>query len=458
MQPALHNIGKRNFAVELTVDTREEEGWVEWVKYREGQKFRVITSDTIFFDSDWVAKKDGWSWREADLACDFSGGHLASIETELDQMEFEALEGETLNFAWIGARQEARGKDWLWPDGTKVDFYTEVEAAIPSLDKYPLCIAVFIKRKKWVERSCSYKYPSYVCKIPSKVVTGTQNVSLKYVKRDFDNPSVDEFHVWYLYNTAKQSLLDSWINKRTTGFRLSWGTNTVAKMPLMQNLTPSYQNLTDLRLNMLIEQTAIAKRKGLLNEDIFESAFSEKKRLKAENCSKGYTYYSEEKFMAIQLGFGDNSSYSGNITSVDIENGLIAYALLLFCPNEASKVGHFMEQLVLNSTPRDLLLGVVNSLHSDHLSRNDRDLLNQFFKEVNQVLGLTFGRVLLALSTQAQLEVMLAKDLPYVTDYAIDIQQCLSQNNCTGIKTLIDTLGEYCMSFSCHKNVVRARG
>ena len=30
------------------------------------------------------------------------------------------------------------------------------------------------------------------------------------------------FSVWYKYKTASQKLLDSWKDKRTTGFRLSW--------------------------------------------------------------------------------------------------------------------------------------------------------------------------------------------------------------------------------------------
>ena len=59
------------------------------------------------------------------------------------------------------------------------------------------------------------------------------------------------------------------------------------------------------------------------------------------------------------------------------------------------------------------------------------------------MMDLKFGKILLALSTPSQLETMLAKDLPYVTMYAEEIKLCSSQNNCTGIAALINTLGEY---------------
>ena len=106
-------------------------------------------------------------------------------------------------------------------------------------------------------------------------------------------------------------------------------------------------------------------------------------------------------------------------------------------------MGQFLEQLVTKATPRSLLLAVVNSLQSDNLNRNDRTLLNMFYKELDQIMDLKFGRVLLALSTLAQLKTMLAKDLPYVATYEEEIEHCSFQDNCTGIAALINTIGEY---------------
>ena len=105
-------------------------------------------------------------------------------------------------------------------------------------------------------------------------------------------------------------------------------------------------------------------------------------------------------------------------------------------------MGQFMEQLVKNATPRSLLLIVVNSLQSENLNRNDQTMLNMLYKELDRRLDLKFGRILLALSTQAELKAMLDKELPFFTEYVEEIDHCAYQNNCSGIRALINTLGE----------------
>ena len=193
---------------------------------------------------------------------------------------------------------------------------------------------------------------------------------------------------------------------------------------------------------MLVEQAVIARMEGLSNINIFEKAFSEKERLETGKCLKGQTHYTSEDFGTIKLGL-NASNQSRNVTLVDIENGITAYAIFRFCPKESSKMGQFLEHLVTNATPRSLLLAVVNSIQSDNLNRNDRTLLNMFYKDLDQMIDLKFGRILLALSTPLQLETMLSQDLPYVTMYAEEIELCASQNNCTGIAPLINGIGEY---------------
>ena len=48
---------------------------------------------------------------------------------------------------------------------------------------------------------------------------GKSTVNLAYKK---DQLNFSSFHVWYKYKVASQQLLDSWEDKRMTGFRLSW--------------------------------------------------------------------------------------------------------------------------------------------------------------------------------------------------------------------------------------------
>ena len=53
-----------------------------------------------------VYTEEDKSWFDAQAQCQTGGGQLASIKTEPEQDEFEALDINT--FAWIGARQEGK--------------------------------------------------------------------------------------------------------------------------------------------------------------------------------------------------------------------------------------------------------------------------------------------------------------------------------------------------------------
>ena len=44
-------------------------------------------------------------------------------------------------------------------------------------------------------------------------------INMNYTK---DQLNFSSFHAWYKYKAASQQSLDSWKDKRTTGFRLSW--------------------------------------------------------------------------------------------------------------------------------------------------------------------------------------------------------------------------------------------
>ena len=77
------------------------------------------------------------------------------------------------------------------------------------------------------------------------------------------------------------------------------------------------------------------------------------------------------------------------------------------------------------------------------MNRNDQTLLGKFYKDLDQMMDLKLGRVLLAISSQSQLETMLAKDLPFVTEYAEEIHLCSSEKNCTGLTALVNTIGEF---------------
>ena len=204
-------------------------------------------------------------------------------------------------------------------------------------------------------------------------------------------------------------------DSKGVGFRLAWyiyrdnSTSSAINSSSIIVLDPvvtSAPKLLNIKLRQLVDQTHSARVIGHSEEEIFQKMFTEKE--KRETCS--------ETFSTLHLRL-NSTNKRGAISKHDIEIGLMANAILSFCPKKESKIGQFMEQLVKNATPRSLLLIVVNSLQSENLNRNDQTMLNMLYKELDRRLDLKFGRILLALSTQAELKAMLDKELPFFTEY-----------------------------------------
>ena len=443
-------IGNGSLVIELETNFDEEMAPTEWIEYFEGQKYFLggINSD----------------WNKANDMCQFDGVGLASIKTKGEWLEMKNLVPEaeksrivvdiggdavdgvgTSACAWLGGKEDD-DEVWRWTDGTEMKniVWDDVNGDPP----YCACM----KNGRVLQHQCSMSgYSQSVCQRKTRRLIKRENKSFQYTQQQVDNLTL--FQLWY--QRAERSP-DEIQHSRKGGFRFAWyieeifrNSATASKMNssmVLDPVTSSPSKLTDRRLNMLVEQAAIARMEGLSNGDIIRKAFSEKERIDTGKCLRGHSYYSSKDFGTVQLGL-DASSNVGNVALSDIENGITAYAIFLFCPKEASKMGQFMEQLVSNASPRSLLLAVVNSLQSDNLNRNDRALLNMFYKDLDRIMDLKFGRILLALSTHSQLETMLAKDLPYATQYAEEIHHCISEYNCTGITSLISTIGDYCKKY-----------
>ena len=72
--------------------------------------------------------------------------------------------------------------------------------------------------EKWFDFSCTQSYP-FICKVEYAALKGKKTVNLYFTGEQL---SFSSFHVWYKYKAASKQLLESWKEKRMTGFRLSW--------------------------------------------------------------------------------------------------------------------------------------------------------------------------------------------------------------------------------------------
>lgn len=95
----------------------DEAGTIE----KELGQFQVAAK--IFQGKHYAVVKSQMSWREARLACEGEGGHLAVVNSESEANYLVALlKAEGARAAFIGATDEQREGNWFWVDGRRVSY------------------------------------------------------------------------------------------------------------------------------------------------------------------------------------------------------------------------------------------------------------------------------------------------------------------------------------------------
>ena len=196
--------------VELEVDTRVEEGWVEEVRYIEGKKYQRY--------NDTNSPKT-WSLAEED--CKSKGSHLASVLTSDDFTQMVINYTDSLNHpltAWIGGNDLEEEGVWRNTDGTPWGFEKWWSTYYGNRGDQENCININDNRGMW-ENICSKKRSYWICN-PKYIALKDKMIQTKqYTAKDL---SFTNITVRYIYQAADQQLLDSWQDKRMTGFKLSW--------------------------------------------------------------------------------------------------------------------------------------------------------------------------------------------------------------------------------------------
>ena len=206
--------------IELEVDTREEDGWVEEVAYKLGSRYSLSSQFSM-----WSTGDSELSWLDADAHCKARGGQLASILSERESNEFDLLDISTQRngrkipiLAWIGARQEHKDSHLQWPDGSNVTTWAKTLKEPLPFEKPPFC--VLATRKVWEMRPCNQGKHFFICKKQPIIVKGKTTLKIAYRQTElYELGDMSSFHVWYTYKATSQSKLASWSDRRTTGLK-----------------------------------------------------------------------------------------------------------------------------------------------------------------------------------------------------------------------------------------------
>ena len=444
-------MGNNSMTVNLEVDTREVEGWNEYVTIR--PKFWLVEE-----------KK---SWNEAQAHCESEGGHLASFETEeeLEMVENKAQGSWDKSIAvWLGGREDKDGV-WKWTNGSKIE--PKWIGWMKTYGEAPFCFAMYNIRRQ--RRSCDHKR-QFICQSP-KYLRGKESLTLDYKAEEVFFSSLP---VSYHYKADNRDLVNSWQDMRMTGFNLSWyiseknGTSRPPKKsPPSQKWKPVQfiPGFRDANRNNLVRMVSLAKEVQSQNITwdqvkirLVKEKYEKGKDHKDENsyntfknidrCVNGqYALQTRTKYINnINLGVSIPPDWTfdpGETTDDDIKMGFQLYSSAVSCPGQAEELYNFLARLIEQENGATILRAIVNTLVANQMTEEDsKQGLLSFYEKLHQIFNLQFGKILLALSSSTQLKAMKNQSVPYFDSIESDIQDCEEKEDCTGAMDLINELGK----------------
>ena len=110
-------------------------------------------------------------------------------------------------------------------------------------------------------------------------------------------------------------------------------------------------------------------------------------------------------FDKVRLGlFLDGSEQI--ITDADIKTGLMMYSAIVYC-SEPVALSQFLHGLLSTQSPRTIIQATVNTIQSENIKKNyARRLMNEFYLSLNRTFTFQYGKILLAISSDFQIEAM----------------------------------------------------
>ena len=193
-------VNSGSLLVQVEVDTRDEEGWNEYVEFSKGPKMKYKA---------YTALK---TWSEAEAHCQAEGGHLASVLSEEEKQQMKEVAGH--NDFWLGGRKQHEGT-WKWADGASWG-YTDWAYNKGNRGDNRNCLV--LAWGMWTDQDCKTQTP-FICQASPIMIKGNKVITLGFKRNELNFPS---FEVWHNYQFTNQTLLDSWEDKRMTGFKISW--------------------------------------------------------------------------------------------------------------------------------------------------------------------------------------------------------------------------------------------
>ena len=300
----------------------------------------------------------------------------------------------------------------------------------------------------WWDYSCKSIF-AFICQSTSPVVV-KENSSLTF-EFSQEQLTFGSFTVEYRY-TLNHNLLGSSEDKRMTGFRLSWFVQnrnqsrlTGRKPDMPANWKPVAEVPKYLEQN-LVNMVNIAAGNELTRDALLEKMAKEKSSHKFvySNLICSGNQVTDKNFPTLFEDISEeNNTFETekNISEQDIVTGFMIFSSLIHC-SESIAISQFLHNLLSTQSPRTIIQATVNTIQADYIrEKENRMSLNKFFMALNSIFSFHLGRILLATSSSSQLKSMMSKDWPYFNQFYHEMDECLNDASCQGVKDIVQTLG-----------------
>ena len=405
---------------------------------------------------DWaVFKSDDVLWQEAEARCVGYGGHLASVTRSNEIIAAERC--------WIGlkgtkAEQEQEKGQWKWSDGSALIF-TNWETSYKARQiKSDQCVKT-LSDGSWRKTDCANSTEQcFVCDFKRRgqrtltlrngtertltlayggrtKLEGKQNLRLEYRSTELPLPLIN---ITFVFNETRA---DKGKGKKRylPGFRVTWKTSETSEESELDSgewkphlFHPNHRQVSFLLTSSLVREVL---KSGATWETLRDNFFTKREEyIKHQiGCEEGFL--PEPMYLGLLEHLRNNTNTSMSINDVypskgDQQKGLRVYLLLSQCSREAQKAHQFINSH--RDRPGTLLQGIVNTLLKNRFQEHfTRVHFRDFYSVLDRELELQHGRLLLALGSPAELEIITKKDLPFLDRYKTEVIACLHEVNVT---------------------------
>ena len=354
---------------------------------------------------------------------------------------------------WIGGTNGGQAKVWHWTDGSEWS-YTNLRQNAILEGKQAYCVKYSYPGKKyWGVSVCadiSSLHP-FICVFKSSQLLGKTRQTLEFTRHQLTFPF---FQAQYRYQFTSQQLLDSWQDKRMTGFVLNWflkdinGTEHRKKSSSESttwkpiSATPKYkEHILTVMVDQMIQERMHARIQNMTKEDIiFEK---ERIALQTHNSETCLEIQTNKLFNKMNTNVKKFNKVT-NIVEEDFMTGFELFLISFHC-SESTDIYKFLHNLISTQSPRTIIQTTVNTIQSDKIKeRKNMITLGQFYLELDKIFQFQLGNILSAILSFSQIETMKDKDWPYFTHYQAAMDMCLNEHNCQMITKLTKDLGKLC--------------